>query len=1527
MRHNCRFPIGQYWLLMACLLTLLSVGQSFGQYCGAYQAVPANGNNPDSLIFDRFGNAFDFDDLNVPLQHPAGAPCNPGYFHITWVGNPPMDVQNAACEALTYVSTVIQQRQGVTDCGSFPGGSVEIQVGWINFITPDPDVAAALGLNLSQPLPPAGAGIGTPFYSNPTNATCKEVVLERPFIKINGGRPNPTTGFDGRIVLNSAILWNLNTSAVVFNGTDMFTTVLHETMHVLGYASRMGSTDVFTLWDQTLRIVDEYVQNGGSANVQDALLNPSNCKTNCWQKAGGLSAAAVNSCTGPGPDVVVGDAAIAPIAGDPGVPPNPVGNVQINAFNNMLSHLSTNCNGQNVPYVMRPGFFPGEFQRVMTLPEQQIFCALGYSVPGGSCDGCYNIAHPDREYNPDAACCFITYFGCAGETIEILDAELLCNDISNGAQSVTRVWQHGAGWLSIVRNTANTGWLVTIPANPTSSSVEMRYTVAGCDCRMHNASFGLFIDKQCPPCTNTPDPCDNLICNGNFEAFTNTQSIESRFGWPLFFEPIGGSSIAPVSGSPDVNVTNTGNHYLHMGNFSTTREGINLPLDKCIEPGCKLTMSMDLSDQSPTNTILEVWGSPDRPCPATVLGAGPINNNCNQTTLCTPGNTLFEPICIFASEFESTSQYIDDNNPGLQPAGTFTWENQTTEDVCFLTMVPSHGHQIYVDNIVAEITCEPTVTCNSMPPYEVCAGGISTIRFKVCATDVPDCLDFTLVTPTITLPAGWQVVGGNHNPAALAEGECAIFDYQIQVIGASVGSMADITLSGTAAGLCTSVDWSCTSTVTVNDCGSGVFTCPCGPGGLNIDASSSSPFYSAALGGTLYSDLEAVFNYDQNNDGIIGQTEHNDCIAIKGRLILDQNLSFNGCDNIQMQPCSEIVVGTNAQHTTANFDNNFLHSCEIMWKGITVSARSTLNFNGNTIRDAQFAITAVGSFVIGNPPTRLIASGNTFSNNHVGVIFPGAGFTIVNHSFTNNTFNNLIGQFLLPPCDAGLPNYSSTWGCYAGIVTLGTPLNVGTGGTGGLLNTFSYVRNGVISEGATTIVTRADFQNIIGAGISGPPSYANASGNGVASNGGFITVLNSNFNTVRRGVYANNNQLVTVQQNTMTAMWRGVDLIAARRTNISDNPSIGFTNRGIAGLDLVPTTGTDAHLIANNTNLFISPFPGSVDIPAPPYPAAIDIDQAQISDLGNARIRGNHFFSRFLTDGIRINKAGGWDIDENIIDFTDPMIPQFSNIGVGIRLTNSNGNYLYHNTINDADPVFPASTGFHVTTSTLNRFCCNITQGNRIGTRFTGGCQGTEWRVTDMHQHQFSIYCDPGTTIGQQYDYGNLFNVGSGTAFHGGTTTEVLGSQFRVVNMTQPHWPTAVDAPNSMMPFFIQGGYAPSCTAPCIAIPYSPGDGEERDVKQDEGDSEWSALVGNDRGIQLMPNPATDRVTISGLPVSGKQTARITLFNAQGVVCLRQSTTESEFDFSVAALPAGIYLCQVSTAEKGAYTLKLLVTH
>ena len=466
--------------------------------------------------------------------------------------------------------------------------------------------------------------------------------------------------------------------------------------------------------------------------------------------------------------------------------------------------------------------------------------------------------------------------------------------------------------------------------------------------------------------------------------------------------------------------------------------------------------------------------------------------------------------------------------------------------------------------------------------------------------------------------------------------------------------------------------------------------------------------------------------------------------------------------------------------------------------------------NNHPISDAQFGITAVGGSGLGtDPPTSIEVRGNTFTNDHVGIFLPSNVFTTVTHiPLVDNTFNT--ASPLLPPCDAGLPNYSSNLGGYAGIVTLGTPLIVGTPGSSGYVNHFQLIRNGIISENGNLEVHRANFQDIrFAANVNTPPSFALSRNIGVLVNGGRGVVKNSNFNLVTRGVYGANNTLLDVTSNLMPSVWRGVETVSARSFNIRENDPIGFHNRGVYCREVIPTGFLNGHNISNNI-LSVVGFPGFPQVVGEVL-VAIDIENAMNTTLPSAQLAQNNFTCGgfIFYDGIQVSGTGNWTINHNNMLYLDPVGFNAS-ATAGIHLTNSANNYLYHNGVVDFN-LTPQSIGFDIAGSTGNRFCCNMTYGDRIGTRFLGACGGTEWRHTKIRFHTYSLLCGAGTMISPQFDHANIFESSSGTAFHGGNNFEILLSQFRVLNTVQPHWPVVVDAPAAIQPWFVDQGSAPTC--------------------------------------------------------------------------------------------------------------------
>jgi hypothetical protein len=355
-----------------------------------------------------------------------------------------------------------------------------------------------------------------------------------------------------------------------------------------------------------------------------------------------------------------------------------------------------------------------------------------------------------------------------------------------------------------------------------------------------------------------------------------------------------------------------------------------------------------------------------------------------------------------------------------------------------------------------------------------------------------------------------------------------------------------------------------------------VLSCPCSETNtINIIASEQ---------GTPYSLLESAQNYDQNDDGVIDETEHNGCIAIYGRLIVDQDVTIEGCDNIRMQPCAEIVVN-GFRHLTMEY--NTIYGCETMWKSITVESLSHLTFLHNKVSDAQHSLWA-------NPtlpftlltPTRVDIQHNRFERNHINLFIPGNGGgyfggTVWQTPFIGNNIlckgpGNSLGD-LLPPCDAGLDNYDNEHG-YAGAVVLGANFNIGE--PGGAYNTFSNLRNGVIGERVFLNVDRSNFNNMIGFSDF-QPNFALSRGVGVVANGGQYNVRDASFIGAGHAVYSNFS-ILSMQRNSTDNVRFGLEAWNPVRSEIMENKDFGFLDFGIRAWNLFGVQGFSFHTIDDN---------------------------------------------------------------------------------------------------------------------------------------------------------------------------------------------------------------------------------------------------------------------------------------------------------------------------------------------------------
>lgn len=733
------------------------------------------------------------------------------------------------------------------------------------------------------------------------------------------------------------------------------------------------------------------------------------------------------------------------------------------------------------------------------------------------------------------------------------------------------------------------------------------------------------------------------------------------------------------------------------------------------------------------------------------------------------------------------------------------------------------------------------------------------------------------------------------------------------------------------------VSASAMQTVTINCAPPEPPTCPCSNNnGINIIAFNE---------GTLYSELEQINNFDVNNDGIIDLSEHNGCITIGGKLIIDQNLTIVDCPNIKMQPCAEIEVRAQSHLTMTQ---NKITGCVKMWRGITVKPFGWLTFQRNTVEDAQTAIIANGSSFAGFPApntipyTTIEVQKNRFVRNHIGILAKGLPWASLAHQpISGNTFIGNGSQPLLPPCDQSLANWNADNG-YAGVVSQAINLSIGSATDVGFTNTFSALRNGVIGENCWLQVHHASFTDMVGEWLTEgqAPTFAASTGVGVVANNGLSTISGSFFNGCGHGIYALSGA-ISALQNDMPNVRRGIEINSPIGCTLSENKDIVFKNKGIYGRNLQTGPISQYFQYAINKNRV-----RNFDQSETEDDMAIHMANGNQPDLINARMSENEVFIDAKKNAIRVEGLGRWVIDRNYVQYKPFM--GLANSGTGLLLLSSARNYLYGNNMEDI-ATSPVSTGFNIAISPENTFCCNVTDGHRLAFRFFGACGTTTFRTSDMSAHETCLEISQSGTIGEQGpgdivsgtfpNFRNWFNTSSGIARHLGNSQGIVNSsRFHVLSTLTSDFPEQISTPNLPTPtnswFVPNGNGNPNCTS-CTEPPLVP---DVRPRQIDEGDrlivgDGFGKETAGERMLQWEGSRNLYRRMQQYPETHGKETAVDAFYKAAasakiGAYYLADSLVNNLSVLSAAtALSMSQYIAQVRQAETDIQAqLKLLVS-
>lgn len=504
-------------------------------------------NSVFDTIFDKYGNKVPIANIYIPtakfgtaqVQSIIVSTCQAGYFTLHFETGSVFDLSSSArtvaCKVFEDISNLITS--------TIAAGAVQIHCGT-----------------------PTGSGLAeaSPYFIFPSNlANQNQGIIDGQVYKaiVSGTNPYLTLplslnnanqiyhGFVNAVTLGTVNPWNynVNTTSIASNEYDMYSVLLHEAMHSLGFLSlmRFDGLSAFTptivnfpyynYYHRYDLFLHDHNNNPllaapvGSCAISGLTFAPSSysvigqgmatCTVNCPQDISTCSVAAkyIGSTTA---------TVYTPYYYEPG---------------SSLSHFEDMCcgtyTGSCIPFPSSPGnnnlyFNMSNFtdkgscfvKRHPTPEERLVLCDLGYSVnttyggsavagssytyTGGTCSPSNIVGHNDGYFNGQ-----FTLQVVALSTTVIPFSTLLANDNPSVGLSVS--------CMELVTNNANLTLGsndFTVTVNPGGGLVVLKYVPRNGSGQIGNATF-VFINFVPPGCNSC-----GIVNNGGFEYSTPGQN-------------------------------------------------------------------------------------------------------------------------------------------------------------------------------------------------------------------------------------------------------------------------------------------------------------------------------------------------------------------------------------------------------------------------------------------------------------------------------------------------------------------------------------------------------------------------------------------------------------------------------------------------------------------------------------------------------------------------------------------------------------------------------------------------------------------------------------------------------------------------------------------------------------------------------------------------------------------------------------------------------------------------------------------
>jgi len=735
---------------------------------------------PPMYAYDRLGNEYLYEDLRIPNNTMVAGIFMLHFFDednglTTGFNDPATPVNTSNCnppcdslgeERRWLVARVFEDLSELLCPGGnpvnlpqpYPGDTTYVEISVRSNTLPD-----------GSPLPAGALGVGSSFYSYEWPGILygdiwKTIVggWDAYYNMANAPFP-PAPMYHGflSIRFNGSTDWYTSISgspAIGANQVDLYTVVLHEVLHALGFASLINQNGSGLQNTPRYSLFDTYL------NLNDSVPLLSSTNNFCYDV-----------------DLNVSQADLAPDCG--AITFNGTGadnsNQEIHSPSSWqqgssLSHFNcdsvSGCALAGNGFVMNfcAGIDSNSIQRFLHDAEVQTLCDLGYNIQdtfgSGTTLHTYTNACPANNPNGIAGLNDFGYTVQAGQTITFTSTgtnNILANDFNaDEIACVERLFP--AGTLTSSSDTVR----FTPDVSYTGPAVLRYRPYNSVNNRYGNSTF-IFLQVLLPPLPACePNDCE-LICNGDFEAVTNfivkplseltITNVNSPDIYPRPFglNPIGlcGNNTTP---QPD---STGGNKYIGMikDSLQSNVEVIFFDLVKPLKTNRTYVLSFigrKISNLCPLTYVygLNYLFSENRPCflPTPFCLTNGCNTNCGSYTF----EATVLPNSTFNVNAANWTSYTD----------TFTIPSNSPDlNFFILYRTGTNGSYIYLDNVsLTEINTVPIKITGSISDDSPCSGDTVTLTYQLCIDNQNgDVTNTDSVNLELTLTEGLAITGGD----------------------------------------------------------------------------------------------------------------------------------------------------------------------------------------------------------------------------------------------------------------------------------------------------------------------------------------------------------------------------------------------------------------------------------------------------------------------------------------------------------------------------------------------------------------------------------------------------------------------------------------------------------------------------------------------------------------------------------------------------------------------------------------------